>query len=138
MVHLNLFSKFNLSDTSLCVGFFSRIGPQESTFLESCGVADLITTCYGGRNRKIGFALATTDKSVVDLETELLGGQSAQGVLTAADVFEMLHDRGLEAEFPIFTMVHRICQRQEKANHFIECIKHHPAHSCAYHCFENN
>ncbi|VDK32633.1 unnamed protein product [Taenia asiatica] len=112
--------------------------PQESTFLESCGVADLITTCYGGRNRKIGFALATTDKSVVDLETELLGGQSAQGVLTAADVFEMLHGRGLEAEFPIFTMVHRICQRQEKANHFIECIKHHPAHKCAYHCFEKN
>ncbi|VDL17912.1 unnamed protein product [Hymenolepis diminuta] len=104
--------------------------PQESTFLESCGVADLITTCYGGRNRKIGFALATSDKPVSTLETELLGGQSAQGVLTAREVFIMLNERGVTGDFPIFTVVHRICQRQEKPANFIECIRNHPAHVC--------
>jgi hypothetical protein len=95
-------------------------GVKDTTFLESCGVADLyesvvslvapplfllltcvwlvvcrITTCYGGRNRKCAEAFVKTGKSWEQLETEMLDGQKLQGTLTAKEVFEVLSRAGV-------------------------------------------
>jgi glycerol-3-phosphate dehydrogenase (NAD+) len=121
---------------------------SDATFLESCGVADLITTCFGGRNRKCAEAFVVADgkKSFDDIEAELLGGQKLQGrylvsvlvtfisgvlstlrtqqisqstcnsvltgVLTSNEVQAVLQRYELEAKFPLFTTINRICSGQ--------------------------
>ncbi|KAI7900757.1 glycerol-3-phosphate dehydrogenase [NAD+] [Cokeromyces recurvatus] len=81
---------------------------QTETFFESCGAADLITTCNGGRNRKVAEAFVLTRKPIELLEAELLNGQKLQGTLTAQEVNQFLKARNMEHEFPLFSTVYRI------------------------------
>lgn len=37
-------------------------GSHIRTFFESCGIGDLIATCYGGRNRAVCEAMVKTKK----------------------------------------------------------------------------
>uniref|UniRef100_A0A8C1SCU4 Glycerol-3-phosphate dehydrogenase [NAD(+)] n=1 Tax=Cyprinus carpio TaxID=7962 RepID=A0A8C1SCU4_CYPCA len=99
-----------------------------ATFLESCGVADLITTCYGGRNRKIGEAFARTGKTIEELEKELLNGQKLQGPATAAEVHQILKHKNLLEKFPLFNAVYQICFQGHPVKEFITCLQNHPEH----------
>lgn len=86
-------------------------GVEMATFLESCGVADVITTCFGGRNRKVSeaYARAGGQKSIEELEKEMLNGQKLQGPLAAKEVHVLLKEKGQEDQYPLFTAVYRIC-----------------------------
>jgi glycerol-3-phosphate dehydrogenase (NAD+) len=83
---------------------------KDSTFLESCGVADLITTCVGGRNRKCAeaFVKAKGTKTWEQIEKELLGGQKLQGTLTAEEIWPVIQKHSLQATLPLMTTVYQI------------------------------
>jgi len=94
---------------------------EQQTFFESCGVADLMTTCYGGRNRKCAeafaakeleagapFAQAEKEGVWAALEKDMLNGQKLQGTLTSKDVMTCLRETQRQAEFPLFVTVYEI------------------------------
>jgi len=71
---------------------------KDQTFFESCGVADLITTCYGGRNRRVAEAKVKTGKSIEILEAEMLNGQKLQGPPTAFEIYNFLVAKNLQSK----------------------------------------
>uniref|UniRef100_A0A8C2WNK3 Glycerol-3-phosphate dehydrogenase [NAD(+)] n=1 Tax=Cyclopterus lumpus TaxID=8103 RepID=A0A8C2WNK3_CYCLU len=112
-------------------GFCDGLGfgqVSSTTFLESCGVADLITTCYGGRNRKVAEAFVVTSKTIVELEAEMLNGQKLQGPQTSAEVYKLLQKKDLVNKFPLFSAVYQICFEGKEVKEFITCLQNHPEH----------
>merc|ERR1740138_1384907 len=102
--------------------FIKHFYPKTSAhvFSESCGVADLITTCFAGRNRKCAEAFAASrvdgkGRDWEELESELLNGQKLQGVLTAMEIYPLIELHGLQPQLPL------IC-----ATYMIACKGAHP------------
>jgi glycerol-3-phosphate dehydrogenase (NAD+) len=83
---------------------------KDATFLESCGVADLITTCFGGRNRKCAeaFVRARGAKGWDTIEKELLGGQKLQGTLTAQEIWPVMQKHKLCDKLPLLTTIYEV------------------------------
>ena len=94
--------------------------------MQSCGVADLITTCYGGRNRKCAEEftkrrLQNDWMAVVDpesceklwakIEQELLNGQKLQGTHCCKEVHDTLESQNKLDSFPLFAMIYQIAFR---------------------------
>jgi NAD-dependent glycerol-3-phosphate dehydrogenase len=88
--------------------FFVQV--HEDTFLESSGIADLMTTCFAGRGRRVAaaFIKANQEKSWETLEKELLNGQNLPDWHNAQHVFHFLYQEKKLEEFPLFNAVYRI------------------------------
>jgi glycerol-3-phosphate dehydrogenase (NAD+) len=120
-----------------CKLFFKDVNDQ--TFLESCGMADLITTCYGGRNRKCAEAFARArvevgktgsdqwkskqcDDQWIKIEGDLLNGQKLQGTLACKEAYMILSSRNLLDEFPLINTVHEISFQGAHIEHIVDGI----------------
>lgn len=101
--------------------FFTECNP--STFLENCGMADLITTCFGGRNRRCGEAFvkdqaeyATLSEKWKEIEKVQLNGQKIAGLPTTKEAHEIIVNTNKAAEFPLFVKIYEICYEGHEPN----------------------
>mmetsp|Transcript_39354 Transcript_39354/g.59463 ORF Transcript_39354/g.59463 Transcript_39354/m.59463 type:complete len:408 (+) Transcript_39354:301-1524(+) len=119
--------------STFCKMFFENV--QDDTFTQSCCMADLITTCYGGRNRKCAeaFARESANISVVNaekdskerwerIEKDLLNGQKLQGTLTAQEVYALLEARNIRHVFPLMSKIYQIAFLGEPVESITEGI----------------
>ena len=95
----------------------------ETYYRESAGVADLITTCSGGRNVKVAKLMATSGMSAHEAEAELLNGQSAQGIITAKEVHDWLTTCEKVEEYPLFEAVYQIVYNNVPMDRIPEMIE---------------
>ncbi|KAL5277024.1 GPD1 family protein [Megaselia abdita] len=100
-------------------------GSKLGTFFESCGVADLITNCFVGKNRRLSEAFVRTGKPFSELEQEMLGGVTLPGPFTAGEVNHMLRNKNVEDKFPLFTAIHKICIGELKPSELLESLRSH-------------
>ena len=106
-----------------CEKFYGDRKIKQETFLESCGLADLFTTCTGGRNRKCAEAFAKGDGDWEKIETDLLNGLKLQGTGTAKDVMTCIKKLGCEKDFPLFCAIHKIAFEGAKPESIVDLYK---------------
>ena len=94
--------------------FFSTVRTETFTE-ESCGVADMITSCAGGRNFRCAKMSVKEGKAIGEIEERELNGQKLQGTSTAYEVNGFLKAQGMEGEFPLFTAVFEILEGNKRA-----------------------
>ncbi|KAF2456655.1 NAD-dependent glycerol-3-phosphate dehydrogenase N-terminus-domain-containing protein [Lineolata rhizophorae] len=97
---------------------------RTSTFTEeSCGVADMITSCMGGRNFRCAKLAVERGVSVFEVERTELNGQKLQGTSTAYEVNGFLKKQKLEKEFPLLTAVCDILEGKVKPEQIPDLIE---------------
>lgn len=97
---------------------------KDDTFFQSCGIADLVVTCYGGRNRLCAaeFVRSCGEKTFAELEAELLGGQKLQGTGTCGELVQVLKREGTLDDYPLFKSIHAIAFESAPAETMIASL----------------
>jgi glycerol-3-phosphate dehydrogenase (NAD+) len=94
--------------------------------MESCGVADVIATSFGGRNRRCAeeFVRRTVagrqDASWDKVEQDLLNGQKLQGLGTLDELVTCIDALDCAQEFPLFYRIHGISRRGQDVRSIVQ------------------
>lgn len=107
---------------AFCLQFYGDrgAGARFETFLASCGMADLITTSFSGRNRKCAEAFVRTGRSWDEIEKELLDGQKLQGTLTLEEMLKLIAATASQAKYPLFTVLGKIMHKEQPASALVK------------------
>ena len=103
--------------------FFSKTCRTETFTEESCGVADMITSCSGGRNFRCAKMSIKERKPIGEIEERELNGQKLQGTSTAHEVNSFLKAQGMEKEFPLLTAVYNILEGNNKPEEIPQLVE---------------
>lgn len=103
--------------------FFADSVRTETFTEESCGVADLITSCSGGRNFRCAKLSVQEGKPLDEVAARELNGQRLQGNSTAYEVNAFLKQKGMEQEFPLMTAVYLILEGKKKPQDIPQLIE---------------
>ncbi|KAF2141769.1 uncharacterized protein K452DRAFT_287728 [Aplosporella prunicola CBS 121167] len=103
--------------------FFSASCRAQTFTEESCGMADVVTSCMGGRNFRCAKMAVERGMKIEEVEQQELNGQKLQGTSTAYEVHSYLKGQGMEHEFPLFTAVYNILEGKTKPEEIPELIE---------------
>jgi glycerol-3-phosphate dehydrogenase (NAD+) len=103
--------------------FFPNTIQPDTFTVESAGVADLITSCSGGRNFRCAKMSIQEGKSIEEIEERELNGQKLQGAMTATEINKFLKHGGYEKDFPLLTAVYEVLQGKQKAENLPDLIE---------------
>ena len=103
-----------------CKYYFSPI--DQNTILESCGIADIMTTCYGGRNRKCAEEFIRNPTNWYELEINILKGQKLEGIYTCEKVYKILSKDNLLNKFPLFHSIYKISFENDEPMNILQAI----------------
>lgn len=101
---------------------------QDETFLESSGVADLMTTCFGGRGRRLAAEFIRRKQEIAwaALEHELFNGQQLPDWHNAQHVYHFLKHHDMLESFPLFTAVYTIGFQKNDPIEIVAALKSQP------------
>lgn len=92
-------------------------------FFESSGVADLIVTCFSGRNFRFSKLASERKQSIEEVEKTEMGGQKLQGYSTAKELKSFLEESKMQGRFPFLYSVCAAAQDISKIPEILDACR---------------